>query len=111
MSGKGLAAKFKGLDERDEAAKLLGQDICINHSQLELLEAGEYYWSQLIGLRVVTRQGESLGIIKSWLETGANDVLVVSGDRERLIPYVPDTVIQSVDLEEGCVEVDWHVDD
>lgn len=111
ISGKGVAVKFKGLDDRDEAAKLLGQDIVINQSQLQSLSAGEYYWSQLIGLEVITRQGELLGIIKSWLETGANDVLVVSGDRERLIPYLPGTTIQSVDLEQGCVRVDWHVDD
>jgi 16S rRNA processing protein RimM len=43
------------------------------------------------------------------LETGANDVLVLEGEQERLIPYVPDTIKQ-VDLTKGLIEVAWDRD-
>ena len=45
------------------------------------------------------------------LETGANDVMVVQGSTERLIPYLPGTVVQTVDVERGAMVVDWHPDD
>ena len=45
------------------------------------------------------------------METGANDVMVVRGAVERLIPFAPETVVQSVDVERGAIVVDWHPDD
>jgi 16S rRNA processing protein RimM len=68
---------------------------------------GEYYWNDLLGLTVVTLQNEPLGKVDHLLETGANDVLVVSGDRERLIPFVLDDVVKRVDLDAGVIQVDW----
>jgi 16S rRNA processing protein RimM len=56
---------------------------------------------------VVTTQGVELGRIERLLETGANDVLVVRGDRERLIPYLQPEVVTSIDLEAGVLQVDW----
>jgi 16S rRNA processing protein RimM len=43
------------------------------------------------------------------LETGANDVLVVHGERERLIPFIAD-VIEDVDFGRGMIRVDWSAD-
>jgi 16S rRNA processing protein RimM len=55
----------------------------------------------------VTLQNEVLGKVDHLLETGANDVLVVMGDRERLIPFVLNDIVMHVDLEAGVIRVDW----
>jgi len=108
--GKGFVAKFKDCDDRDAAARLTGREIAIRHDQLPPTEAGEYYWSDLEGLKVLTLDGVSLGVVDHLLETGANDVLVVKGDRERLIPYVTGPIVKSVDLKAGTLQVDWDPD-
>lgn len=108
--GKGLVAKFKGCDDRDCAARMTGQEIAIRRDQLPPTEEGEYYWSDLEGLTVLTLDGVSLGVVDHLLETGANDVLVVKGDRERLIPYVTGPIVKSVDLAAGTMQVDWDPD-
>ncbi len=70
-------------------------------------EPGEYYWFDLVGLRVVTVDDVDLGRVTAMMETGANDVLVVQGDRERLIPMVADEFVTAVDLEAGTIRVEW----
>ena len=108
--GKGLVAKFKGCEDRDAAARLTGQEIAIRRDQLPPAAEGEYYWGDLKGLTVVTVDGVSLGVVDHLLETGANDVLVVKGDRERLIPYVMGPIVKAVDLAAGTMQVDWDPD-
>ena len=114
--GKTLVAKLKGIEDRDAATALIGTPILIAQEQLPGLNKGEFYWSQLIGLRVETSvdsQILDLGVVDSFIETGANDVLVVKGDAgsidltERLIPWVPDQYILNVDLSLGKLTVDW----
>ncbi len=108
--GKGLVAKLQGCDDRDGAARLVGADIAIARGQLDALAPGEYYWADLIGLRVRHTDGSDLGVVEQLLETGANDVLVVRGERERLIPFLPGPVVTAVDLEQGELTVDWDPD-
>lgn len=108
--GKGFVAKFKGADDRDAAARLTGQEIAIRRDQLPPASEGEYYWGDLAGLTVLTMDGVSLGVVDHLLETGANDVLVVKGDRQRLIPYVLGPIVKKVDLEAGTMQVDWDAD-
>ncbi len=108
--GKAFVAKFKGCDDRDAAARLTGREIAIRRDQLPPTEEGEYYWSDLEGLEVLTTEGVSLGRVDHLLETGANDVLVVKGERERLIPYVTGPIVKKVDLEAGTLQVDWDAD-
>jgi len=108
-AGKGLAAKLEGLDNREAAMQLRGQSINIPFADLPALPEGEYYWAELLGLRVTTLDGVELGEVSSLMETGANDVLVVAGERERLIPYTPETV-RKVDLESRTMTVDWDAD-
>jgi len=80
----------------------------VPRSELPALAAGEYYWADLVGLRVETTDGQFLGQVDHLLETGANDVLVVQGeDRERLIPFVMEQVIKQIDLNTGRIQVDW----
>ncbi len=108
--GKGVVVHLDGYDDRDQAAALLGSDIAIRRAQLPPLADGEYYWSDLEGLRVVNLQGIDLGVVSHLFETGANDVLVVKGERERLIPCTFGMAVKSVDLQEGRLTVDWDPD-
>ncbi|OGT18868.1 MAG: ribosome maturation factor RimM [Gammaproteobacteria bacterium RBG_16_57_12] len=109
--GKGIIARIEGYDDRDTAATLTGVDIAIERSQLPPAGEGEYYWIDLIGLEVINQEGRSLGKVADLLETGANDVLVVKGDQERLIPYVKDVIVQTVDLKQKIMRVDWQEDE
>jgi 16S rRNA processing protein RimM len=105
-----VIAQIKGVSDRDQAASLMNWDIFITPEQLPEAAEGEYYWSDLIGLKVETTLGVQLGTIESLLETGANDVLVVQGDRERVIPFLQKTVITEIDLATGIMVVDWDPD-
>ncbi|HQR51777.1 MAG TPA: ribosome maturation factor RimM [Burkholderiales bacterium] len=106
---QGLAVKLQGCDDRDAAAALARAEIAVPRSALPRPEADEYYWSDLIGLAVTNIEGEVLGTVKSLIETGANDVLVVSGERERLIPFIAPVVLE-VDVAGGRLQVDWAAD-
>ncbi|MYH89526.1 MAG: 16S rRNA processing protein RimM [Gammaproteobacteria bacterium] len=114
LQKKHLVVKLEGISSRDEAASLSGMQVCIPAGDLPDLPAGEYYWSQLIGLEVANLAGESLGTVDHLVETGANDVLVVKypgvdADAERLIPWIPQ-VIRAVDIGAGSLLVDWEGD-
>jgi 16S rRNA processing protein RimM len=108
--GKGLAALLPGFDNREQAVALVGQQIFVGRDQMPPTEEDEYYWSDLEGLEVQTTRGEVLGRVDRLMETGANDVLVVSGDRERLIPFIQGQYVKRVDLETEMIEVDWDPD-
>lgn len=108
--GKHVVARLEGIDDRDQAEDWIGATIYIRRDQLPRLPGGEYYWSQLVGLQVENLQGEAFGEVDHLIETGANDVLVVKGERERLIPWLPDDVIREVDLQQGRIRVDWDAD-
>jgi 16S rRNA processing protein RimM len=105
--GSGLLVSLEGVSGRDEAEALRGKDVAVWRDALPALEENEFYWSDLEGLEVVTRDGIRLGVVERLFETGANDVMVVAGDRERLIPFVMDEVVLRVDLAARCLEVDW----
>jgi 16S rRNA processing protein RimM len=105
--GKNVLARLEGIEDRTQADELTGCRIFINPQQLPRLEAGEYYWSDLVGLAVETVQGQPLGVIASMMETGADDVMVLAGERERLIPFVIDQIVREVDLENQRLVVDW----
>ena len=114
--GKGLVAKLDSVDSPEAARLFCEVEIAVPRSALPELEEGDYYWSQLQNLKVITESGELLGRVDHLLETGANDVLVVKGDAEsvdretRLIPYVPEQVVKKVDLESETIRVDWGSD-
>lgn len=108
--GKGVIVKLEGVDDRDAAAALMGADIAIWREQLPPPAEGEIYWADLEGLEVVTVAGQALGRVSHLLETGANDVLVVRGERERLIPFVRGQVVTEIDLDGGRLVVDWDPD-
>ena len=108
--GKGLAVLLPEYDNREQAVALVGQQIFIGRDQLPPTDKDEYYWSDLEGLEVQTTKGELLGRVDRMMETGANDVLVIRGDRERLIPFIQGQYVTRVDLEESLIVVDWDPD-
>jgi 16S rRNA processing protein RimM len=109
VHGKSVVAKLERCDEREAAAAMTGLEVAVPRSQLPQSAEGEYYWTDLVGLEVRNLQRQVLGRIVRLLETGANQVLVVTGDRERLIPFVS-AVVVTVDLAQGEMVVDWGLD-
>lgn len=113
---RGLVAQLRRVDgavieDREDAAALVGASIAVKRSALEAPPPGSYYWADLIGLRVQSLSGAPLGQVKSLVENGAQDVLVLEdGEVERLIPFVREAIVQSVDLEAGVIVVAWEPD-
>lgn len=113
--GKGFVAHIRGVDDRDRAQAYCQKDVCIDKSQLPGLDASEFYWHQLQGLNVYS-DGDwgrvLLGKVARFMETGANDVLVVEScsdsidQQERLIPWLDDFV-RNVNLDKNEIEVVW----
>ena len=106
--GKAVIARFDGVEDRDEAASFVGDAIGVPRDQLPATGQGEYYWADLEGLQVVHRDGRKLGTVAYLLATGANDVMVVRGEKEILIPFVRDDVVKDVDIAAGIISVDWE---
>ena len=107
---KGLIATITGIEDKDAADALRGTDILVPRSALPPPAAGEYYWVDLEGLRVVNTEGVDFGTVSYLFDTGANDVLVVQGERERMIPFKTPDYVVSVDFDAGIVTVDWDAD-
>lgn len=111
--GKGVVALLDIVTDRTVAESLKNQEILVPKTALPELEEGDYYWSDLVDLEVRTEAGVLLGIVHSLMETGSNDVLVVQGtaeslDRnERLIPWLPGSVVKNVDRVGRVITVDW----
>jgi 16S rRNA processing protein RimM len=108
IQGKSLVAHLAGIEDRDAAAGLIGANIFVNRDLFVQTEKDEYYWRDLEGLQVVNVEGVSLGVVESLLETGANDVLILQGERRRLIPFVVDDIVKRVDLDAAKIIVDWE---
>ena len=105
LHGNAALLKFNGIDTPEQAEVLRNQIVQIELKDAVKLPKGKLYLYQLIGLRVVTAEGEKLGEITDVLETGANDVYVVhDGAREILIPAIED-VVKEVSLERGEVTI------
>lgn len=110
LQGERVIVRFAGTDDRDAAAKLTGFELSVPRTALEPAPSGSWYWHDLIGLAVVTVDGTPLGRVDHLIETGVNDVLVVQGERERLIPFAQPQVVKQVDLDAGRIEVDWDAE-
>ncbi len=108
--GKGIVARLPGIDDRDRAEALRGAEIRVPRAALPPAAPGEYYWVDLEGLAVFNRAGVELGHVSHLFETAANDVMVVGGERERLIPFIVGRFVDSVDFDERCIVVDWDPD-
>lgn len=110
----GLVARLDGLDDRNAAQLLKGARISIPRSGFPSSQDGEYYWVDLIGLEVVNREGQSMGVVQDLLSTGPQTVLVLAYEaqgkaQERMIPFVS-AYVDSVDLPGRRIVVDWQAD-
>lgn len=108
--GRGLLLRIAGRERREAVDELLGRPLWVPRGQLQPTEPGEFYWSDLEGCSVVNGDGHGFGTVKRILATGANDVLVVGGERETLIPFVQGTYVLEVDLEARRIVVEWQPD-
>jgi 16S rRNA processing protein RimM len=97
--------KLDGIDDSDAARGLIGQWLTAPTDSAPQLPEGEYFHYQLLGLRVVTEEHEELGAVAEIIQTGSNDVYVVSGEGgEVLVPAIAQ-VVRRVDLEQGVMVV------
>ena len=101
--------KIANHDTRESVALLANHTIGIFRTELPKLAEGTYYWSELIGLTVINTKGEKLGTVQQLMATGANDILVLTGERRRLIPYISQVIIE-VDHKKNIICVDWEAD-
>ncbi len=107
---KGVVATLPEVADRDAAEALRGTEVWAPRSALPPPKDGEYYWIDLEGLRVANREGVEFGRVSHLFSTGANDVLVVQGERERMIPFAMPDYIVSIDFDAGLIVVDWDAD-
>lgn len=125
-----ILVKLEGIENREDARLLANSLVQVPKAELPALDEEEFYWHQLVGLAVYQIADnpddalELIGTIASLLETGANDVLVVQRSAgksvsktgtnaehsEILIPYLPETVVKKVDIEQARILVDWFYD-
>ena len=105
--GDGFVASFGRIGDRNAALRLAGAEIGVTADRLPSLSEDEFYWRDLIGLRVLNQHGEALGKVRRLMSNGAQDVLVVGGEVETLIPFVSAHVVE-VRLQEGCIHVHWE---
>ena len=97
--------KLVGIEDRDSAAKLVRSSVWIPSEKMKRLPEGEYYWRELIGLRVVTEEGQFLGRIESVFPTGSNDVYVCrAAEKEILLPAIGE-VVRKIDTDHGIMVV------
>ncbi|MCI0802347.1 MAG: 16S rRNA processing protein RimM, partial [Chloroflexi bacterium] len=101
-----LIVSFRGFRDRDQALRLAGLLLCVTQSQVPAAEDGEYFHYQLIGLKVRTVAGEELGELAEILETGSNDVYVVSGAAGEILVPALSHVVREIDIDAGLMVVD-----
>jgi 16S rRNA processing protein RimM len=100
-----LILRLKGIEKIEQTEPLIGKNILIEKEALPELEEGEYYWADLLGIKVETREGKGIGKVREIFSTGAHDVYVVEGKRgEIFLPAIED-VIQSIDLKKRVMKV------
>jgi len=98
--------KFKDVDDRNAVESWRNVDLYVTRKDAVKLEEGEYFIADLIGLNVVTDEGEELGVLDDVLQTAANDVYAVKTEngKEILIPVIKQCILE-VNIDEGFVKV------
>jgi 16S rRNA processing protein RimM len=104
-----VIGKLAGIENREQALALKGKTVAVRRAALPEPQDGRYYLADLVGLEVVNEEGKALGVVKRTYSNGAHDVIEVSGERTRLIPWVA-AVVKEVDLPKKRIEVEWGAD-
>lgn len=105
--GRAVVARLEGISDREQAVRLQKCTISVPRNRFPAPRGGEYYWADLVGLEVYTVSGVPLGTVTDMMETGANNVMEVQGDRQRLIPFVIGEFVKEVRLDQGILVVNW----
>lgn len=101
---------FEGINDRNKAESLIGGLVAVSRAEFPKTDVDEYYWVDLIGLKVINLQHELLGNVDSLMDTGANSVIVVKDEEKtHLIPFVA-AYITNVDMQNKQIIVDWGLD-
>ena len=108
--GRGLVGTIPGIEDRDAAEALHGAELYVLRSALPPPRDGEFYWIDLEGMKVANLEGIEFGSVSHVFSNGANDVLVVRGDRERMIPWLRPDYVRELDFESGRILVDWDAE-
>jgi 16S rRNA processing protein RimM len=115
--GDGYICKLEGFDQREESQSMTGKSVFVDESSLPPLPEDEFYINDLMGMRVINTDGYDLGVVDGFMETGANDVLVVKansddayGKKERLLPLVFGSTITELDEDAQKLVVIWDPD-
>jgi len=104
-----VVAKLDGIENREQALQLKGLEVLVRREALPEAEEGHYYLADLLGLAVRSTGGEPLGVVKRFFTNGAQDVMEITGERTRLIPWVS-AIVKQVDLEGRSIVVDWSAE-
>lgn len=104
---KGIVVLLENITDRDVVAQYTQSEILVDRSVLPVLSDNEFYWNDLEGLSVLTSEGVLLGKVDHLLETGSNDVLVIKGEKQHLIPYLMGDIVLNVDLTSKTILVNW----
>jgi len=97
--------KFEGLNSPEQVSFLINQELFVREEDLPPLDNDEYYDYQLIGLHVVNHSGELIGTVSQVIHTGVNDIIVVKGKEEILVPMV-EGLISKIDLKNSLITID-----
>lgn len=130
--GKTIVAQIEGISSPEQASELIGAKIAVDRGSMPQLSSGEYYWADLTDMQVQTSDGIQIGPVSRLFETGANDVMVVTDEREQpveeagnaqasgksvlavkkevLVPWLVPDVIKDVDMSNRIITVDWDPD-
>ena len=103
---KSVKLKFRDFESREDTDKLIGKDLYIEQDQLEKLGENEFYWKEILGLNVYLNNDQKVGVVSDIIETGANDVLVITGENTFLVPYLYGQSIKLIDLKEQKIIID-----
>ncbi len=109
VHGRSVLCKLHGISVREDAARLKGCEVGVHRRELPLSNPDEFYWTDLLGVEVINTEGVAFGTISKMADNGAQSVMVVSGERERMIPFVS-PIVKEVSLEERRVIVEWGAD-
>ena len=107
VHGSTVVARLDGFTDREAAAGLKGRDVAVPRAAMPKSREGEFYWNDLLGMEVSHKNAAKLGLVAKILETGANAVLEVQGEKEFLVPFIQGVIV-NVDLKARQLIVDWE---
>ena len=107
--GNGWIARLEGIEERNAASRLTGQMILVEREALPPAEGREHYRDDLVGFEAKNLEGALLGVVDHFIDTPGNTVMVIQGERERLVPMTREH-LRSVDKDARSLVVDWPED-